>query len=407
LDYAIPDLYLAASPESKTKLFTGFKAAPFVEPATGLAYFRARWYDPSTGTFLTPDPMGYQDSSNLYAAFGNDPVNNSDPNGECATCVGASVGFVFGAAWMIGSEINDCFIQDDCRTTGHYLSQWAQFTIAGAEIGASFDTAAVGGGSLSFALGGAGFDSLFAAPSGDWGKFGEAQLQGGAAGLGTWAVFRGLGLGIGAIPGATALGNRILASKAATAAGNALRTAARTTKLTAFATNMERIAAEQGLALESRLFASGGRVNVGVGSNRTADLVGDFYRSARIRIAKRGVAAEVDAAILSGDQATLFRLGGGPNEVPNLLAGINVPQTRGNIIDAAVKERLRSAIGFGNIRFALRGVRGPDILNPATMRVWDLTTPTRREITRHMRRFVMPRPTGGTLYRSLDLIFTR
>jgi RHS repeat-associated protein len=81
LDYAIPDLYLAASSESKTKLLTGFKAAPFVEPATGLAYFRARWYDPSTGTFLTPDPMGYQDSSNLYAAFGNDPVNNSDPLG--------------------------------------------------------------------------------------------------------------------------------------------------------------------------------------------------------------------------------------------------------------------------------------------------------------------------------------
>jgi RHS repeat-associated protein len=83
LDYAIPDLYLAASPDSKTKLLTGFKAAPFVEPATGLAYFRARWYDPATGTFLTPDPMGYRDSSNLYAAFGNDPVNQHDPTGLC------------------------------------------------------------------------------------------------------------------------------------------------------------------------------------------------------------------------------------------------------------------------------------------------------------------------------------
>lgn len=43
---------------------------------------RNRWYDPETGTFLTPDPMGYADSSNLYAFCGGDPVNCSDPTGE-------------------------------------------------------------------------------------------------------------------------------------------------------------------------------------------------------------------------------------------------------------------------------------------------------------------------------------
>ena len=80
--YGMTDLYLAGSPDSKTKLFTGFKAAPFVEPATSLVYLRARWYDPATGAFLTPDPSGYADSSNLYAGFGDDPVNNSDPTGE-------------------------------------------------------------------------------------------------------------------------------------------------------------------------------------------------------------------------------------------------------------------------------------------------------------------------------------
>jgi hypothetical protein len=36
----------------------------------------------SDPTVLTPDPMGYQDSSNLYAFCGGDPVNCSDPTGE-------------------------------------------------------------------------------------------------------------------------------------------------------------------------------------------------------------------------------------------------------------------------------------------------------------------------------------
>jgi RHS repeat-associated protein len=79
--FEIRDLYLVASPDSKTKLFTGFKAAPFVETTSGFAFFRARWYDASTGTWLSPDSMGYRDSSNLYAFCGGDPVNCSDPTG--------------------------------------------------------------------------------------------------------------------------------------------------------------------------------------------------------------------------------------------------------------------------------------------------------------------------------------
>jgi RHS repeat-associated protein len=59
-----------------------YQALPFAEPATGLVYARARWYDPSTGSFLSPDPMGYQDSSNLYAFAAGDPVNGRDPRGE-------------------------------------------------------------------------------------------------------------------------------------------------------------------------------------------------------------------------------------------------------------------------------------------------------------------------------------
>jgi len=58
-----------------------FQAAPFQDPATGLIYFRHRWYSPETGTFISPDPMGYEDSANLYAFAKGDPVNGRDPLG--------------------------------------------------------------------------------------------------------------------------------------------------------------------------------------------------------------------------------------------------------------------------------------------------------------------------------------
>jgi len=49
---------------------------------TNLYYYRARYYDPITGRFLSTDPMGYQDSMNLYQAFNMNGVNFVDPMGE-------------------------------------------------------------------------------------------------------------------------------------------------------------------------------------------------------------------------------------------------------------------------------------------------------------------------------------
>ncbi|MHB0971771.1 MAG: RHS repeat-associated core domain-containing protein [Thermoanaerobaculia bacterium] len=63
-------------------LVSPFKAAPFREPATGQVYMRGRWYDPSTGPFVSPDPEGYRDSSNPYVFGKGDPVNNYDPTGR-------------------------------------------------------------------------------------------------------------------------------------------------------------------------------------------------------------------------------------------------------------------------------------------------------------------------------------
>ena len=41
--------------------------------ATGLVNFRARWYDPATGRWISKDPIGLSGGLNLYAFCENDP----------------------------------------------------------------------------------------------------------------------------------------------------------------------------------------------------------------------------------------------------------------------------------------------------------------------------------------------
>ncbi|MBI2797500.1 MAG: hypothetical protein HYX65_12435 [Gemmatimonadetes bacterium] len=48
---------------------------------TGLYYYRARYYDPHRGRFLSEDPIGLVGGINLYAYVENDPANSTDPTG--------------------------------------------------------------------------------------------------------------------------------------------------------------------------------------------------------------------------------------------------------------------------------------------------------------------------------------
>lgn len=48
---------------------------------TGTHYNLHRDYDPATGRYLTPDPLGIADGLNTYAYVKNDPVNRIDPTG--------------------------------------------------------------------------------------------------------------------------------------------------------------------------------------------------------------------------------------------------------------------------------------------------------------------------------------
>ena len=58
---------------------------------TGLYYYRARYYDPMEGRFISKDPKGYEDSANLYEYALANPINLVDPDGTTVqTCCGMS-----------------------------------------------------------------------------------------------------------------------------------------------------------------------------------------------------------------------------------------------------------------------------------------------------------------------------
>lgn len=53
---------------------------------SGLQYMRNRYYDPRTGRFTQPDPIGLAGGLNLYGYANGDPVTYSDPFGLCPNC---------------------------------------------------------------------------------------------------------------------------------------------------------------------------------------------------------------------------------------------------------------------------------------------------------------------------------
>jgi RHS repeat-associated protein len=54
--------------------------------AAGMYYCEARWYDPSTGRYISEDPTGFSAGDpNLYRYVFNDPTNLVDPTGEVYT----------------------------------------------------------------------------------------------------------------------------------------------------------------------------------------------------------------------------------------------------------------------------------------------------------------------------------
>jgi len=59
----------------------------------GLYFYRARYYSPTMGRFISQDPIGLKAGQNYYAYCANNPLNATDPSGQFIwVIVGAAIG---------------------------------------------------------------------------------------------------------------------------------------------------------------------------------------------------------------------------------------------------------------------------------------------------------------------------
>jgi RHS repeat-associated protein len=55
------------------------------DPEINLYYYRARYYDPKIGRFISEDPLGFKGGVNRYGYVGGGPMTGKDPFGLVAT----------------------------------------------------------------------------------------------------------------------------------------------------------------------------------------------------------------------------------------------------------------------------------------------------------------------------------
>ena len=83
----------------------------YYDQETGLHYNYHRYYDPATGRYLTPDPIGLDGGINLFVYARLNPVNLIDPLGlkefEMRTWIGGSVGYA-----IVGGGVYNVTIRD-------------------------------------------------------------------------------------------------------------------------------------------------------------------------------------------------------------------------------------------------------------------------------------------------------
>nr|WP_237158887.1 RHS repeat-associated core domain-containing protein [Shewanella khirikhana] len=81
----------------------------YFDAETGLHYNWRRYYDPTSGRYITPDPIDLAGGPNLYTYVDGDPINRIDPNGECG---------VFGVLGGLATEYAASKLTGSCFSYG-------------------------------------------------------------------------------------------------------------------------------------------------------------------------------------------------------------------------------------------------------------------------------------------------
>jgi RHS repeat-associated protein len=85
------------------------------DPETGLYYYRARYYDPTIGRFISEDPIGFIGGGNFYRYSLNDPINLRDPMGLNPGTIAIPIEECF-ASGVCPTVIAGCFASGVCET---------------------------------------------------------------------------------------------------------------------------------------------------------------------------------------------------------------------------------------------------------------------------------------------------
>ena len=175
-----------------------------LDSETGLYYYRARYFDPALGRFISEDPIGFSaGDTNLYRYVGNNATNYTDPSGEFVQAAPAAIfGAIAGGLYTIANDLE----------TGNFnlgtFGRVAEGAVVGAFVGAAFSVGigafaagatTVFGTSVAGAVVETSFFAGFAVQSAysAGGNFGQGRYLTGAldlvgAGLGAFQTAKGI-----------------------------------------------------------------------------------------------------------------------------------------------------------------------------------------------------------------------